>query len=74
MLTIPATVTLVERSFSKRKLVNNYLRSTMSHDRLVDLARLGIESEIARKINVDNVITRFALKRARKGPLNVIAK
>jgi hypothetical protein len=28
----------------------------MSQDRLGDLARLSIESEIARKINFDNVI------------------
>jgi hypothetical protein len=37
----------------------NYLRSIMSQDRLVDLARLSLESEIARIINLDNVITRF---------------
>ena len=61
-------------SFSKLKLVKNYLGSTMSQDRLVDLARLSIESEIARKINFDNVITRFALKKTRKAPLNAIVK
>jgi hypothetical protein len=44
------------------------------YNRLVDLARLSIESEIARKINFDNVITRFALKKAKKAPLNVIVK
>jgi hypothetical protein len=41
-LTIPATVASVERSFSKLKLVKNYLRSTMSQDHLVDLARLRL--------------------------------
>ena len=46
----------------------------MSQDRLVDLARLSIESEIARKINFDNDITRFALKKARKAPLKAIVK
>jgi hypothetical protein len=46
----------------------------MSQDHLVDLARLSIESEIARKINFDNVITRFALKIAMKAPLNAIVK
>jgi hypothetical protein len=46
----------------------------MSQDRLVDLARLSIEPEIARKINFDNVITRFALKKARNAPLNAIVK
>jgi hypothetical protein len=38
----------------------------------VDLARFGIESEIARKINFNNVLTCFALKKARKAPLNAI--
>ena len=61
-------------SFSKLKLVKNDLRSTMSQDRLVDLARLSIESEIAKKISFDNVITNFALKKARKAPLNAIVK
>jgi len=51
LLTIPATVASAERSFGKLKLVKNYLRSTMSQDRLVDLARLSIESKIARKIS-----------------------
>ena len=74
LLTIPDTVASAERSFSKLKLVKNYLHSTMSQDRLVDLARLNIESEIARKINFDNVITRIALIKTRKAPLNAIVK
>jgi 20S proteasome alpha/beta subunit len=74
LLTIPATLASAERSFSKLKLEKSYLRSTMSQDHLVDLARLSIESEIARKINFDNVITRFALKKTRKAPLNAIVK
>jgi hypothetical protein len=73
LLTIPATVLSAERSFSKLKLVKNYLRSTMSQDCLADLVRLSIESEIARKIYFD-VITRLALKKARKAPLNAIVK
>jgi hypothetical protein len=47
-------------SFNKLKFVKNYLRSTMSQDRLVD-------SEIARKINFDNVITPFTLKKGQEG-------
>ena len=37
-LTIPATVASAERFFSKLKLVKNYLRSSMTQTRLVDLA------------------------------------
>lgn len=64
-LTAPATVALAERSFSKLKLIKNYLRSTMSQDRLNNLARLSIESGIARQINFDTVIRSFAKKKAR---------
>ena len=80
LLTISATVASAEISFSKLKLVKNYLRSTMSQDRLVDLAGLNIESEIARTINFDNVITRlqcyhtFTMLSHRKAPLNAIVK
>jgi len=65
-LTIPATVASAERFFSKLKLVKNYLRSAMSQTRLVNLARLNIESSIARKVDFDGVIRNFANKNTRK--------
>ena len=65
-LTAPATVASAERSFSKLKLIKNYLRSTMGQDRLNSLARLSIESNIAKQIDFDNVIRNFAKKKARK--------
>ena len=42
-VTMPVTVTSAERSFSKLKLSDNYLRSTMSQERLNGLATLCIE-------------------------------
>ena len=68
-LTVPVTVASAERSFSKLKLVKNYLRSTMSQDRMVSFARLSIESELARKIDFSNVIKLFAHQKARKAML-----
>jgi hypothetical protein len=65
-LTIPATVTSVEKSVSKLILIKNCLRSTMSQTRLVDLARLSIESSIAIEINFESVIRNFAGKNVRK--------
>ena len=65
-LTAPATVVSAERSFSKLKLIKNYLRSTMSQDRLNNLTRLSIESDIAKQIDFDSVIRSFAKKKARK--------
>ena len=70
-LTIPATVASAERSFSKLKLINNYLRSTMSQDRVISLARLSIESELAREIDFRDVIKAFAREKARRALLNV---
>ena len=65
-LTIPAKVASAERIFSKLKLAKNYLRSAMSQTRLVDLARLNIESSIARQVDFDSGIRSFANKNTRK--------
>jgi len=47
-------------SFSKLKLIKNYLRSTMGQSRLSDLALLSIESDMVKDIDFDDVIDRFA--------------
>ena len=65
-LTEPATVASAERSFSKLKLITNYLRSTMSQDHQNNLVRLSIESGIAKQIDFGTVIRSFANKKARK--------
>ena len=64
--TLPVTVAEAERSFSKLKLIKNYLRSTMGQDRLTDLGILAIETDFARKLNFDNIIDYFAQQKARK--------
>ena len=66
-LTICVSLALCERSFSKLKLIKNYLRSTMGQSRLSDLAILSIESELAKGIDFDEVIHKFAVLKARKG-------
>jgi hypothetical protein len=43
LFTMPVTVASAERSFSKLKLLKNYLRSTMSQERLNGLVTLCIE-------------------------------
>ena len=53
----------------KLKLITIHLRSTMVQDRLRNLVRLIIESDIANKIDVDTVIRSFANKKARKAIL-----
>ena len=66
-LTICVSVASCERSFSKLKLIKNYLRSTMGQSRLSDLAILSIESDMVKDIDFDDVIDRFAALKTRKG-------
>jgi Domain of unknown function (DUF4371)/hAT family C-terminal dimerisation region len=66
ILTIPVTVATAERSFSKLKLIKNYLRSTMSQERLNGLAMLSIEKKIAAELDYKNLIESFAHQKARR--------
>ena len=54
--TLPATVASCERAHSKVKIINNYLRASMSDDRLESLVRISIESDTADKIELDTLI------------------
>ena len=66
LLTIPVTVASAERNFSKLKLVKNYLRSTMSQERLNGLTMLSIEKEIIDKHEYENIINTYATKKAQR--------
>ena len=66
LLTMPVTVAAAERSFSKLKLLKNYLRSTMSQERLNGLAICCIEKDVLDNIDLDTVINDFASKNARR--------
>jgi hypothetical protein len=50
---MPVTVASAERSFSKLKLLKNYLRSTMTQDRLNGLAILCIEKKLLDEIDLN---------------------
>ncbi|XP_054276760.1 52 kDa repressor of the inhibitor of the protein kinase-like [Macrosteles quadrilineatus] len=65
-LTMPVSVASCERSFSKLKIIKNYLRSSMCETRLTNLAILSIEYDRAAKIDFNEVINEFALVKARK--------
>jgi len=64
--TLPVTVATAERSFSKLKLIKSYLRSSIAQDRLDSLALISIENDAARKLNLDELVDRFAQSKARK--------
>ena len=66
LLIVPVTVASAEQSFSKLKLLKNYLRSTMSQERLNGLAMCCIENNMLDITDLDTVIHDFASKNARK--------
>jgi len=55
-----------EASFSKLKLIKNYLRSTMTQTRLSDLAIISIEKEMTKNLDYKDIIQIFARAKARK--------
>ena len=55
-----------ERSFSKLKLIENPLRTSMTQGRLVNLAIMSIESDILREIDFTAIISDFAVAKSRK--------
>jgi hypothetical protein len=66
LFTMPVTVASAERSFSKLKLLKNYLRSVMSQERLNGLATLCIEKQLLDDIDTDSIITDFASRSVRR--------
>ena len=66
LTTIPVSVAAGERSFSKLKLIKNYLRSKMSQHRLNAMAMMSIEREVSNQIDFNDVINTFAVRRARR--------
>jgi len=66
LFTMPVTVASAERSFSKLKLLKNYLRSTMSQERLNGLATLCIEKRLLDEIDIDTIINDFASRNVRR--------
>ena len=65
-LTLPVSVASGERSFSKLKLIKNYLRSTMKEERLTDLSIISIESDILDSIDINDLIKNFVAAKARR--------
>ncbi len=63
---LPVTLSSAERSFSKLKLIKNYLRSTMLQERLTGISILRIENKIAIKLNLEEVISNFVEMKTRK--------
>jgi hypothetical protein len=65
-LKLPVTIASCERSFSKQKLIKNYLRSAQNQEHTSNLGINSIEGELAQQLNYDDIIDRFADVKARK--------
>jgi hypothetical protein len=66
LLNVPVTIASAERNFSKLKLLKNYLRSTMSQERLNGLAMCSIEKDILDTIDFNTVLEEFASRNAQR--------
>lgn len=58
--TLPATSAGCERSFSKLKLIKNYLRNRMEDSRLSDLAVIALNADRSMTLSFDSVVDKFA--------------
>ena len=67
--TLPVTATWCERTHSKVKIINNYLRAAMLPERLEDLIQISTERDIADKIELEKLVEVFKLANHRKIPL-----
>jgi len=67
-LVLMVTNCSAECSFSKLKLIENRLQTSMTQERLVNLAIMSIESDILREIDFTTIITNFAAAKSRKVP------
>ena len=67
--TLPVTVASCERAHSKVKIINNYLRASMSDERLESLVQINTECDIADKIELDSLLESFKLAKNGKLPL-----
>ena len=55
-----------ERSFSKLKLIENRLRTSMKQGRHVYLTMMSIKSDILRELDFNGIIRDFAIQKSRK--------
>ena len=65
-LTIPVTEASCEQSFSKLKIIKNYLRSSIGQERLSGLPIISIENGITETLSYERIINEVDSCKARK--------
>jgi hypothetical protein len=66
LFTAPVSVAKDEGTFSKMKIIKNFLRSTMSDERFEDLIVLAAEKDLTDKVDLDEALKVWASKKNRK--------
>ena len=66
LLTLGASIAGCERSFSKLKLILNYLRTTMMQERLDSLALLSIEKKMTKALSYEDTVSDFVNAHVRR--------
>eukprot|EP00102_Acyrthosiphon_pisum_P010539 XP_008178884.1 PREDICTED: zinc finger MYM-type protein 1-like [Acyrthosiphon pisum] len=56
-ISLPVTIATAERSFSKLKLIKNYLRNSMGQDRLSNISILNIERNVTNQVDLEKIIS-----------------
>ena len=59
---IPVSIASCERCHNKVKLINTYLRATMTEDRLENLVLISSERDISKEIDLSTIRKQFAFK------------
>jgi len=70
LLTIPVTPASAERSFSKLKIIKNYICNKISQEKLSGLSMISIEKAMSDTINYGKIIDYFAAAKFRKNHFN----
>ena len=73
LITAPVTVAKNERSFSKMKIIRNFLRSSMSGEGLEDLIVVAAEKDLTDQIDLDVVVKAWEAKKNRNQRSNLRA-
>ncbi|CAI6366598.1 unnamed protein product [Macrosiphum euphorbiae] len=71
-LSLPVTVATAERSFSKLKLIKNYLRNSISQDQLTNISILNIGRARTEELDVEKLILDCQSKKQKKKFFKVI--
>ena len=74
LFTAPVTVAKNERSFSKMKIIKNFLRSTMSGEHLEDLIILAAEKDLTDNIDLGVVLKAWSAKKSRKLKIKLVCR